>query len=89
MQGLDAGEHLERGVLDDVGHFDELQVDAKVGLVGAVLGHGVVPVHDGERVLEVDVEDFLEDRADEFFHQARISSMLRKDVSISTCVNSG
>ena len=69
VQGLDAGEHLERGVLDDVGHFDELQVDAKVGLVGAVLGHGVVPVHDGERVLEVDVEDFLEDRADEFFHQ--------------------
>lgn len=69
MQRLDAGEYLERGILNNVGHFDKLQMNAKVGLVGTVLSHGVVPLHDRERVLEVDVEDFLKDRADEFFHQ--------------------
>ena len=41
---------------------------AQVGLVGAVAGHRFVVEHDGEGIDQVDVEHFLEDRADEVFH---------------------
>ena len=70
MERLNAREHLESGVFNNVGDFMQTQADAQIGLVRTILGHCVVPQHHRERIDEVDVKDLFEDRTDEFFHQA-------------------
>ena len=71
MDGLHGGEDLEFAVGDNVGDFDELELDAQVGLVGAVVGHGLLVGHHEEAFAffsEINVENLLEDAADQVFH---------------------
>ena len=71
MQVLHRGEDLEFAVGDDVGHFNEFELHAQIGLIGSEARHGFVVGHDGEARFgsdEIHIEALLKDRADEVFH---------------------
>ena len=46
-----------------------MQIHTEVGLIGAILGHGVIIEHDREGILEIHIQDLFEDGANELFHQ--------------------
>ena len=71
MDGFHGGEDLEFTVGDDVGDFNELELDAQVRFVGTVVGHCLLVRHHEEAFAfsgEIDVENLLEDAADQVFH---------------------
>ena len=55
------GEHLEVAAGDEVGHVDELERVAQVGLVGTEAAHGFGVTHARKRIGEIDADAVLEE----------------------------
>ena len=59
--GNGAGEYRKAGIFEDLGKIVQLEVKAGIGLIDAVVIHGVLILDAAERRFEILAEDFLED----------------------------